>query len=584
MFNFLKSILIFALLFVPAIVYGQSSPDNDVLLRVVSLSKPVHFNDIEGKDLVVPSGAYRVTAEENSLLLVGLEDGQTFNLAATKEEHGETVSVPMAVSTTGSEDQPDVHYVAYLSVDGEQLVAEGSYSGVRSRGFLSNAAKKAKGKVIKGAVLAKQTAQTAVANLKDKTDDVVGVVKGALSKSDLQVLINAISQLELQGLVACLSDARGTRHGEIGVLAKQMADDPAEMFQSISSDIEESVNARFSEFNRVIDAKAGNLTPANLVDASFDMLRSIGHDRPAVGCLMKILEPRIPKLKRTIEKMHATVEAKIQRTLDEKVIPVLMNKISDQIANAALGQSEAGRVVSRGAAGGLLANTPALYYMNKGEREGMATGLYAQSMARQQGIATKEINDALGKANPDPEAVRLAVVRAAKWSDEAALRYAIEVVRFRLHMEIDNDERPIGKTIKKAEDSLDMSREMSGKITSAVCGLVPEAGAAACAAIQTPLYFTWKLILKDLIVRKIKGVVHGAFDLGVDKLEEGMIAGRNSLDARHGGPFFPALRALSREQILKAAERDLPGGFKDSFDNYNTALYKVIDQWKKDKK
>lgn len=50
-----KFILIFAMLVLPVLSHGQAATDIDVLSQIVSLSKPVHFSDTEGKDLVVPA-------------------------------------------------------------------------------------------------------------------------------------------------------------------------------------------------------------------------------------------------------------------------------------------------------------------------------------------------------------------------------------------------------------------------------------------------------------------------------------------------------------------------------------------------
>ena len=161
-------------MFLPSLGYGQTVDDNEVLSRMVNLSKQVHFSDAEGKDLVVPSGPYWIIPEENGLVLFGLLDGQSYEVAATKEEKEEAISIPMAVSIPGSDEEPDTHYVVFMSVDGEQLVAKGSYSGVRSRGILTDRAKAnikaANQAAVKQALLLKGKVQKAATDLRHKAE------------------------------------------------------------------------------------------------------------------------------------------------------------------------------------------------------------------------------------------------------------------------------------------------------------------------------------------------------------------------------------------------------------------------------
>ena len=169
------------MLLTPVLGHGQAPTDIDVLAQIVSLSKPVHFSDIKGKDLVVPPGAYRITPGTESLELFRLEDGETYNIQATTGEHAEDLAESVALSTPGTDEQPDIHSVSYMYVDGSQLVAEGSYSGIQTRGGLADAAKRkaaaARAAAQRAAAAAKRRAQVAAAEAQRRVEQAAAAAR-----------------------------------------------------------------------------------------------------------------------------------------------------------------------------------------------------------------------------------------------------------------------------------------------------------------------------------------------------------------------------------------------------------------------
>lgn len=206
MVNFSRLLVLLAFVFAPLLGRGEIPTDTEVLSRIVSLAKPVHFNDTNGRNLVVPSGAYWVTPEQDSLLLFGVEDGKLYHLAATKD-HGDTEAAdPMAVSSPGSKNEPDVHYVVFMSDAGEQLVAKGSYSGVRSRGFLKEKLSKQGRRNILAATKrkiegAKQAAKRRAQELRERVlqsaqEKIVSVALVPVIKNSMNVLEGGLSDAE----------------------------------------------------------------------------------------------------------------------------------------------------------------------------------------------------------------------------------------------------------------------------------------------------------------------------------------------------------------------------------------------------
>ena len=134
--------------------------DVDALNRTIQMSKAVHFNGVEGDDTLVPVGAYMVTNEDDTLELLSLETGKVYALAAGSGEHNIELDKLVAVSSPGKDEEPDVHAVELMFTDGTLLAAEGSYSGIRSRGL--------GGKALARARAARAAARKRVAHAKAK--------------------------------------------------------------------------------------------------------------------------------------------------------------------------------------------------------------------------------------------------------------------------------------------------------------------------------------------------------------------------------------------------------------------------------
>lgn len=98
-------------LLTPVLNHAQVSVDSDTSNITISFPKPVHFGASEGGDVLVPSGTYWVLPEQNSLLLFGLENSETYKLAAIKGESGKKMSDSTATSLPGPKGEPDAHYV-----------------------------------------------------------------------------------------------------------------------------------------------------------------------------------------------------------------------------------------------------------------------------------------------------------------------------------------------------------------------------------------------------------------------------------------------------------------------------------------
>jgi F0F1-type ATP synthase membrane subunit b/b' len=160
--NLSRAWLLPALLAFHFSAFAQGITPTEIVGQTVALSKAVHFSSSEGGVVEVPPGAYWVAPVDDELVLFTIESGETFQLRAVSGMHDEELAEDVAVSIPGTDEQPDVHTIAYLAADGTELTAEGTYSGIQPRGLLGDAKKKAdaaRREAARRAALAKQRAQ-----------------------------------------------------------------------------------------------------------------------------------------------------------------------------------------------------------------------------------------------------------------------------------------------------------------------------------------------------------------------------------------------------------------------------------------
>jgi len=209
MHDYFKLPLLLALLALLPVANGQDISAEDAIRNTVVTDRPVHFRGTDGQDIVVDAGVYWVTPAEESLELLRLADGTNYTVRATASELEESPEESMAVSTPGTEEQPDTHSIAYLRSNGTQLVAEGSYSGIEARGVLGDAARRkaaqARANAQRAAAAAKRRAQAAAAAVRQKKEELARQVRAG-ARRDLARMLREISEAEeKQGRKASLA-------------------------------------------------------------------------------------------------------------------------------------------------------------------------------------------------------------------------------------------------------------------------------------------------------------------------------------------------------------------------------------------
>ena len=586
------------ILLVPALGQAQALEESDPLLRVVELSQQVYFDGADDAPLLVPAGDFWVDTSDGALRLAALDGQSDFTIAASSGVHEEQLVDTMALSFSGGEEQPDAFFVSLMAPDGQQLTAQGSYSGVQDRGALSEARKRAQAAAAAVAAARKRAAEKArkaaaarakqakalaqqaaaaagqaVETVGEAAGNVVETIQEAIPDAPFAELIAAANQLGVQDLLACLKDARDSRQGNIGSMATEFANDPASAVQSLQADIRQSVDAHIGDFSTALDGLGENPGPAEVTDAAFDLFMSVADEKPAVGCLMTLIEPKLAQMKRDIIRKQEAVLAKAQQTVNEKVIPALLGDVQDKVAEFALGRDIPSGIQTRGIGSDLLGDAA----MHVWQKQGMASGLYMQSMTIQYNSASDDIADALSQSVPDLVAIRAAVESVETMSDDdMRALFSIGMMRYRGHRAIDSSSGVLQKLISKSERLEAFGRRIAIKIVGGVCGLVPEAGAAICNAAFVPVEAIAIFVVQQTVKKIIEVTLHTTWGVSVDAYAHHIATGSQPSDP---GPFYFALRQLDRNDVQAAAEADLPPGFTEAFENYNATLAQVLDSW-----
>ena len=137
----------------------------DGSLTTIELDTPVHFLAADGSDVTVPPGTYDVEAAEEWVRFVPGERRDAVLIEADQRTHPLDIDFPLAMAFPGdSTEEADLHFVMLFLPGGQSLEATGTYSGIRPRGFLGNAFKKAKKTANDAHKKAKSTANQAASN------------------------------------------------------------------------------------------------------------------------------------------------------------------------------------------------------------------------------------------------------------------------------------------------------------------------------------------------------------------------------------------------------------------------------------
>ena len=451
-----------------------------------------------------------------------------------------------------------------LNPDGTSLVATGTYSGIQSRGIRDRARQaaaraRAKAEAARRAAAAKaqQGADTArVAALKAK--QAAEQVTEALSTT----LLTATNKLrsDLIPLIQCLDAARDQSRANLLGYVDQFQSDPGGFSQWLIKDQMDQMRANFSQTmgpSLQMLRNGMNQPPQAglIIDMAFDSWERLAATHPGAKCLTPLINKPRPALKKAAYQLQNNLQTQMKSIFDTHIAPAL---------HAAIGKG-----LTR-----ILASKNSGVLLSEEELKAVANGVYAKYLIKQLqngSTAIQSFTKALGNPGAQSAAVthiQQALRPQAQWPELFRLELGGEIVRAMGHKYIDSD-RPGhgGFLVNQAMGLIQLSEGTIEKVASALCGLVPEAGAAVCAVVEEAMDAVWNQGLVPLIRWGATTGLHASYNQAMDHGKTAIQQGKLPQNVRAQTPHLQGiLNVLSKDLLLHMADTNL----KDTRDALNT--------------
>ncbi len=543
-----SAVLICALLS-PILPAQASVPDETT---TITLDQAVHFIGTDGSDAVADPGDYSIEAAQEWLRLIpGTERRDALLLEATSTTHEEILTTPMAISLPGEEGETaDIHHVVLLLPDGQSLDAVGTYSGIRPRGLFKR-------------IASRPRIRKAVQAVRSKVRTTTQKVGQAIPKD----FIKAVQTLgpELRPLFLCLKTARQSKIGE---LIQQIRDNPNNFVRWKIKDILSKMQTKFPyimEPQIQMLRKGFNPPPtsAQIIGQAIESWKRLAKMHQGARCLVPLLTKYEPALKSAALQLEDSLRQQSKQIFNTHIAPPLHKAMGNGLSKALTGKK-----------GSVL--------LTKDELKAVANGVYAKYLIQQleKGTTTiQRLTGALGNQKAQGNALaklQSALNPQAQWPELFRLELGTEIVRAMGHKFINSDKPPHGGfLINQAVGLIHLSQGTVEKIVSAVCGLVPEVGAAVCAVVEVAVDAVWNQVLVPGIRFGAKTGIHKGLDQVMNQVKTGLQQGKRLSDFRKSsGPLNSILNVLSRDLINQLAETHLKDTRK-ALDAFNQSVVQL---------
>lgn len=516
----------------------------------VTLERPVHFLTPDGNDVVLSPGTYEVEVAEEWIRLIPDERRNTVLLEALHTTHKEVLSSPLALSLSENEvGNSDVHHLLVLLPNGSGLDAIGTYSGIRSKGLLS---KITPPRITQAVQQAKTTVQSTAQQ-----------VTQALPPT----LLTAATKLrsDLIPLIQCLDSARGHARANLLGYVDQLQRDPGAFSQWMIKDLMDQMQTTFPQAMapalQMLRNGMNQPPPAGLIiDMAIDTWERLAATHEGARCLVPLLRQHRPALKNAANQLQGNLQTQTRYIFDTHIAPALHEAV--------------GKGMTR-----ILTNPDSGILLSKEELKVVANGVFAKYLILQlqQGTtAIQSFTKALG--NPAAQASTLTQVQRvlnpqAQWPELFRLELGAEIIRAMGHKYIDSD-RPGhgGFLVNEAVGLIQLSEGTVEKVSSAACGLIPEAGAAICAIVEEALDAVWNQGLVPLIRWGATTALHAGYNQAIDQGKAALQQGKLPREVRANTPAFQfILNVLSKDLMTHLADTYLKET-REALDIFNASV------------
>ena len=377
-------------------------------------------------------------------------------------------------------------------------------------------------------------------------------------------LFAGMQALKLDQLFRCLGDQAKAGQTDALKAIQEFTQDPVRFVQKSLEGVIRQFGARFDQLmgEELRDMAAGKPFPTGpaLVKRAFDKFAILAE---ATGgrCLFEHVRPDLEKSANAVAQVAAQATAQLQaeasRVFEESIAPNIFKAMSSTLQSVLREQLKKAGVPGAGTGASLPAGLDKLL-LTEDEMKGVArTVLYRRNVRERFDIAQINMKSIL-----DPAAAQATVntsltnlrklVQGTKDYEALYLEIGVELVRAMAHKYMSSKEPGHGgHLLDQAIGLLQTGEGTVEKVVSALCGLIPEAGAAICAVIEEVVELAWSNVAAVVIEGIAQDMINGAIDKLVDTAKEQLMRKQNLAAIRSSaGPLGDILRALPHEQAI----------------------------------
>jgi hypothetical protein len=348
-----------------------------------------------------------------------------------------------------------------------------------------------------------------------------------------------------------LDAARGHARANLLGYVEKFQKDPGGLGQWLIKDQMDQMQANFSHTMgpalQMLRNGMNQPPQAGLViDMAFDSWERLAATHQGARCLIPLVTKHRPALKNAANQLQGSLQSQMQSLFDTHIAPALHEAIGKGLT----------RILTSQNSGALLSEE---------ELKAVANGVYAKYLIRQlqnSSTAIQAFTKALG--NPAAQGSALSPVQhtlnpQAQWPELFRLELGAEIIRAMGHKYLNSD-RPGhgGFLVNEAVGLIQLSEGTVEKVSSALCGLVPEVGAAVCAVVEEGMDAVWNQGLVPLIRWGVMTGLHAGYNQAMDQGKLALQQGKLPRDMRAQTPHLQGiLNVLSKDLLLHVADTNL---------------------------
>ncbi|HEY3197892.1 MAG TPA: hypothetical protein VGJ57_07745 [Nitrospirales bacterium] len=459
-----------------------------------------------------------------------------------------------------------------------------------------------------------------------------------------QQLLRAARDLKLEPLMQCLAAAHTSGRADLSQYIQRFSANPGEfvkwmmddLWRLAEADVDRLLAEELAELRKPTSKFRQNAPdPAN----SLAKLRRLAERHEGARCLLQYLDPRLPDLQRAAGELQAATTTRTMALFNQKVRPIIddtmgrgMRAVMDatmkrgaarraqplplpvgpllppakgQIGTRDLDAHEnPGQEVSPRGIGDVASGLKDLV-PGPGDVKDIANGVFAEYLLNPKGVTNSAdkihlLALALSPANRTTMPRALADVRTAvdtnfQMPAVAYLDIGMEILRFTGNKFIDSEAPELdlgaglaippggGFIVNEAVSSLSTFEESVEKVAGAACGLIPEAGAAACNAVLWVANKGWEWVGRPAVKQAALAALHFTFNKFMDQAKEYVRANQGEDATRllntlrtEAGPMAVVVDSLQKDLVMLIAE-DYVKDTKNALDRYNISVRELAE-------